>query len=107
MLPFVPQVVLEALVRDPFDTAAIAPQLRAAGTPTLVLHGTEDEIVPFWHGEAVATLLGLSAASGSFLPLEGAGHNNVFTRRHAAPVLDAIERFARVLPREQPRPPGA
>ena len=39
-------------------------------TPTLVLHGTEDPLFPFPHGEALASEI----RGATLLPLEGMGH---------------------------------
>jgi fermentation-respiration switch protein FrsA (DUF1100 family) len=59
-------------LRGRFDTLG---ELKRVSAPILVIHGTEDEIVPFRMGEE------LFAASGeprSWLPVEGAGHNDTF-----------------------------
>lgn len=45
-------------------------QLRASDRPLLVIHGTDDPLVPIDHGEATARL----AADSRFQRLEGAGH---------------------------------
>ena len=52
--------VPDSLVRD----------LRGTSTPLLVLHGTDDPLVPIDNGEATARLAG----AGTFCPLDGAGH---------------------------------
>ncbi|PWJ16230.1 alpha/beta hydrolase [Jannaschia seohaensis] len=46
-----PWVPVHALNRHRFDTAAILPEVAA---PILILHGTEDEIIPVHHGRALA-----------------------------------------------------
>jgi pimeloyl-ACP methyl ester carboxylesterase len=49
--PFLAPVswLLPWIVRDPCDNSATARRVRR---PTLVIHGTQDEIVPFQHGQA-------------------------------------------------------
>merc|ERR1712066_398041 len=42
------------MVRDPFDNKAKAGDV---AVPTLVIHGTEDEIVPFEMGETMAKMI--------------------------------------------------
>jgi len=56
---------------DKFPNLARLPQVAA---PTLILHGTQDEVIPFWHGQAL-----FAAASEPKLALwvEGAGHNDL------------------------------
>ena len=109
--PFVPLAALELLVKDPFDSEAKAAALVAAPAPPapvttfagqapapfrwLVMHGTEDEIVPFGHGKQLAATL--KAAGGHdvvFKALNGAGHNNIFSRDWGMKVFGLIERFA-------------
>lgn len=71
------------LMRDRFDSAALAPGLRL---PTLVVHGTRDEVVPFDLGQALAGRI----PGGTFFPVEGAGHNELWDRGGA---LEAVLRF--------------
>jgi len=54
------------------------PLLRKADVPTLVVHGTEDPILPYPHGVALAETI----PDAEFLTLEGAGHDlkDVFLR---------------------------
>ncbi|MEP2777469.1 MAG: alpha/beta fold hydrolase [Luteolibacter sp.] len=44
--------------------------------PLLVIHGTEDGVIPVTHGAALVEAS--PATSKSFHPIEGAGHNDVF-----------------------------
>jgi len=46
-------------------------QLRAITVPLLIVHGTEDEIIPFAHGERLAAAAGSRA---EFLPVQSARH---------------------------------
>jgi fermentation-respiration switch protein FrsA (DUF1100 family) len=66
--------VLFRRLRGRFDTLL---ELRRVSAPTLVIHGTEDEIVPFRMGEEL-----FASAPGRrvWLPVEGAGHNDVYWR---------------------------
>ncbi|KAJ3180313.1 hypothetical protein HDU87_002192 [Geranomyces variabilis] len=48
----------------------LTPQLALINTPTLVIHGTHDEIIPLEHGHAIAS--GIRGAR--FLPLRDVGH---------------------------------
>ncbi len=43
-------------------------------SPLLVIHGTEDEMIPFWHGE---TLFDEAPQPKSYFWVESAGHNNL------------------------------
>ncbi|MGB3469699.1 MAG: alpha/beta fold hydrolase [Erythrobacter sp.] len=63
-LPYVP---VSWFLNHRFDNLAKLPQI---SSPTLVLHGTADQVVPFAHGEA----LGKVAPKGTFLAFDGVGH---------------------------------
>lgn len=69
--PFLPPVLLRRL-RGRFDTLE---SIREGRVPTLVIHGTDDELVPFRMGEALREAAGPRAR---WLPVEGGGHNDVF-----------------------------
>jgi fermentation-respiration switch protein FrsA (DUF1100 family) len=47
---------------------------RALRVPLLVFHGTDDDIVPLWMGQAVAN----AAANGKLVTFDGAGHNDIY-----------------------------
>ena len=49
------------------DRAAVLGQVTV---PTLIIHGTEDSIIPFAHGEATAKAI----PHARFVPIEGLGH---------------------------------
>ncbi len=70
VLPFVP---VRWLMRDRFDSAARAALVRQ---PVLVVHGTDDEVVPFELGEALSKAL----PSARLLRIEGGHHNDVSDR---------------------------
>jgi pimeloyl-ACP methyl ester carboxylesterase len=48
----------------------LQPRLGEIAAPTLVLHGTEDPLFPYGHGESLATEI----PGARLLPLEGVGH---------------------------------
>ena len=60
--------VPEFIVRDPYRTDELLPSFRC---PTLILHAPLDEVVPYAHGEALASLQPLAM----LVPLEGS-HNS-------------------------------
>ncbi|MBW7894899.1 MAG: alpha/beta hydrolase [Opitutaceae bacterium] len=77
----------------PFDQYDNLAKLRQVECPILILHGAQDEIVPYAHAVQLHT-----AASGRsrLLPIEGAGHNNL--QDWAGPrYWSAIEEFCRGL----------
>jgi uncharacterized protein len=68
---YVPFLPARWLMDDHFETLAKAPQIQV---PTLVFHGTRDEVVPFSMGERVA-----HAISGAKLvAVEGGHHTDLF-----------------------------
>jgi fermentation-respiration switch protein FrsA (DUF1100 family) len=71
LYPFLPGFLFRRL-RGRFDTLE---SLRGVDSPTLVIHGTQDEIVPFSMGE---DLFAGARMPGEWLPIEGASHNDVF-----------------------------
>lgn len=58
----------------PFDKFANLAKIPQIASPVLVIHGTEDTVIPLWHGEA---LLEAIESPKQALWVEGAGHNNV------------------------------
>jgi pimeloyl-ACP methyl ester carboxylesterase len=52
------------------DGEPIRPRLSRITAPTLVMHGTEDPLFPYPHGEALAAEI----PGARLLPLEGVGH---------------------------------
>jgi pimeloyl-ACP methyl ester carboxylesterase len=50
--------------------------IRKVKCPVLIMHGTDDRVVPFWHGCELSTLA-KSAASVRFVPVEGADHGEI------------------------------
>ena len=69
--PFVPGLLFRRL-RGRFDTIA---RVQEASVPVLVVHGSQDEVVPFRMGEDLYRAAG---AWGEWMEVPGAGHNDVF-----------------------------
>jgi uncharacterized protein len=83
LLPWLP---VAWLIRDRYDNAAKAPHV---AVPTLVIHGTADEVIPVQMGRRVAELL----PDAKLLHVEGGHHNDLFAY-HTAAILTEIARFA-------------
>jgi fermentation-respiration switch protein FrsA (DUF1100 family) len=78
-----PWLPARLLTRDHFDTLDKAPSIHV---PTVVLHGTDDEIVPFAMGEHVA-----GAIPGARLfRVEGGHHNDLFAGAGARRVEELV-----------------
>lgn len=58
----------------PFDRFANLSKINQVNCPVLVIHGREDRVVRFWHGQA---LYAAAREPKSFLWVDGAGHNEV------------------------------
>ncbi|KAL7543525.1 hypothetical protein ACHAXR_012815 [Thalassiosira sp. AJA248-18] len=58
---------------DKFPNIDYAPYIRC---PVFIVHGTQDEVVPFWHGQELFLALQQVWRSKPFW-VEGAGHNNI------------------------------
>lgn len=73
------------VVKERFDTLAKAPRIQV---PTLVVHGDQDEVVPFAMGEAVARAI----KGATFFRVPGGHHNDLYAVDPA--LLDRILVFA-------------
>lgn len=73
----------------PFDRFRNLAELSRVTAPVLVMHGTEDEVIAFWHGQRL-----FDAARGpkAHLWVKGAGHNDLRDVAGSA-YLDAVKRF--------------
>jgi hypothetical protein len=80
-----PWLPARLLVRDPFDSAAKAPELKL---PVLIVHGTRDEVIPVDMGQRLGTLF----PNATTRILEGKSHNNVLDRPDT---LQELVQFAR------------
>lgn len=58
---------------DKFPNVSYAPEIRC---PVFIVHGTQDEVVPFWHGEELFLLIQQEWRAKPFW-VEGSGHNNI------------------------------
>jgi fermentation-respiration switch protein FrsA (DUF1100 family) len=67
----IPWAPVSLLLEDRYDTITKAPRVTL---PALVLHGRDDEVVPFSMGEAVARAI----AGARFVPIDGGHHNDLF-----------------------------
>lgn len=75
------------VVRDRFDTAAKAPRI---AVPVLIVHGTDDEVIPFAMGRQLSPLF----PRASFMAVPH-GHHNDLWAQFGAGILDRIAAFAR------------
>jgi fermentation-respiration switch protein FrsA (DUF1100 family) len=73
------------LVRDRFDTLSKAPQI---GAPVLIIHGTDDEVVPFAMGERLSHVF----PHATLQPIKGGQHNDLLWL-HARELRAAIGPF--------------
>jgi uncharacterized protein len=81
--PFLP---VRWIVRDRFDTKSKAPEL---ALPALVIHGSDDELIPIAMGRRIAELL----PRARLVLIERGGHNDLLSV-HADRVIDAIADFS-------------
>lgn len=61
------------MVGDRFPNIDYAPFIKC---PVFIVHGTQDEVVPFWHGQELFLSLNQAWRARPFW-VEGAGHNNI------------------------------
>lgn len=61
------------MMGDRFPNIDYAPSIQC---PVFIVHGTQDEVVPFWHGQELFLALNQSWRAKPFW-VEGAGHNNI------------------------------
>ncbi|CAH2602012.1 Alpha/beta hydrolase [Rhodovastum atsumiense] len=79
---------LPGTMNDTAQLAALEPlPLNLVTAPTLVVHGTADQIVPFSHGQAVAT----AVPAAELMAIEGGEHVALFT--HLDEVRTKVRRF--------------
>ncbi len=58
----------------PWDKFHNLSKVKKLTTPLLVIHGTEDNLVPFWHGKK---LYDSAHTTKEFLSVQNAGHNDI------------------------------
>jgi len=61
------------MMGDKFPNIDYAPDIHC---PVFIVHGTQDEVVPFWHGQDLFLALQQRWRAKPFW-VEGAGHNNI------------------------------
>jgi fermentation-respiration switch protein FrsA (DUF1100 family) len=84
LLPFLP---VRYLIRDVF---ASADKARSLTLPVLIVHGTEDEVIPFAMGEKLSK----SFPNATLYPVMGGHHNDLFVRDGRV-IMDRIAEFVR------------
>ena len=80
-LPFLP---VRLLMKNHFDSAELAPRVHQ---PVLIVHGTQDTVVPFEHGQALSTLFEPDAR---FIGIDGGTHFDLWDRTY---VQDRVAEF--------------
>jgi fermentation-respiration switch protein FrsA (DUF1100 family) len=78
----------------PWDKFNSLKSIRRADCPVLVIHGTEDEIIPFWHGQK---LYDAAPEPKQHLWIEGGRHND-YVYVAGDEYIVAIQRFIAGLP---------
>jgi hypothetical protein len=81
-----PGFMVAALLQEDYDSLAAAAAVRS---PALVIHGSDDSIIPAEQGEAMAGALG---AGARFVAIAGAGHNDLLGQ---ARVWEELRAFVR------------
>jgi hypothetical protein len=86
----------------PFDKFENEKKLQALSLPLLVIHGEQDQVVPFWHGRALHAAS--PAPNKTFLALPEAGHNDIQAVAHET-YWQALKAFAEsIKPLDTPEP---
>lgn len=78
------------MVGDRFPNINYAPKIAC---PVFIIHGTQDEVVPFWHGQDLFLSLQQPWRAKPFW-VEGAGHNNIEALlRNTGAFVDKLNEF--------------
>ena len=93
LIPLVPEILLRG---NEFDTTRFIERVKG---PVTLIHGTEDNLVPFSMGQKLKGLLGDKAR---FVPIDGATHNDLFFRGGSA-IEAEIQLLVTALPSERGR----
>ncbi len=88
--------VLTRIPIFPFDKFRNIDKIKQFHGPVLIMHGTVDEVVPFWHAE---TLFATANEPKLFVPIAGAGHNNL-VEVAGDRYVQAIKKFGALLGRQ-------
>ncbi len=77
-------------LRESYDSLAIVSRLTA---PMLVVHGTEDEVIPVDQGRHLAA----ASSHATWVPVEGAGHGDLLARnevwRRISGFIESVEAY--------------
>ena len=82
----------------PFDKFPNYKNIRHVHCPVLIMHGRQDSVIPFWHGEKI---FALANEPKQFFWFQNADHNDMSM---AAGYLGVIQKFAGTLGKSQPQP---
>eukprot|EP00559_Dactyliosolen_fragilissimus_P009065 CAMPEP_0184868776 /NCGR_PEP_ID=MMETSP0580-20130426/31745_1 /TAXON_ID=1118495 /ORGANISM="Dactyliosolen fragilissimus" /LENGTH=281 /DNA_ID=CAMNT_0027369881 /DNA_START=149 /DNA_END=991 /DNA_ORIENTATION=- len=78
------------MIGDRFPNIDYAPHIKC---PVFIVHGTQDEVVPFWHGQDLFMALNQNWRAKPFW-VEGAGHNNIEALlRSSGAFVDELSQF--------------
>ena len=77
-------VPVRLLLKDRFDSLSKIPDIK---TPTLIIHGRNDRIIPFKYGQ---TLYDAANAPKKLIALDGVGHNDIPRDRVYDEVIDFL-----------------
>jgi hypothetical protein len=79
-MPFVP---VRLLMRDRFNSESRASEIKV---PTLIVHGTNDQVIPYELGE----LMSKAISGAKLLAVEKAGHNDLWDRPETLAIFDFV-----------------
>lgn len=79
-MPFVP---VRLLMRDRFNSESRASDVKV---PTLIVHGTNDQVIPYELGERMSKAI----AGAKLLTVQNAGHNDLWDRQETLAIFDFV-----------------
>jgi pimeloyl-ACP methyl ester carboxylesterase len=88
-----PLFPVRLLDTDPFDTLSLVPKITM---PVLIIHGTNDWMVPFWMGKRLQSGFGREA---TLVPIEHGGHNDLSEDELVPPALQWLKANAKAIGR--------
>lgn len=88
-----PLVPVRLLDKDHFDTLSLVPKIKV---PVLIIHGTDDWMVPFWMGARLKAQFGRQA---TFVPIAHRGHNDLSEDKLVPPALQWLKANAKAIGR--------
>src|SRR5262249_3317690 len=77
----------------PFDKFPNYREIARVRCPVLIIHGTEDRVIGFWHGQK---LFALAHEPKRFFAVEGADHNDL-NEVAGARYFEAVQSFSKML----------